>query len=435
MVILNSLEHAVELLNRRSTLYSDRPPFPVIGKLVGWDKLVVLTPYNAHLRDTRRLMSRWMGTRSHVLHFAPIIEREVTRMVARLLHQPDMVVQLIRKMAAAVILDITYGYKVQDQDDPLVRIVDTAVAHFSELTTPGACLADIFPIMKYVPAWMPGAGWKRKALKAIQDTNSMLEVPYAMVKEQMAAGTAVPSFTSTSLETDDNEGHQYVVKTAAGVMYAAGADTSLTTMLSFFLAMICYPEVQKKAQLEIETVIGTDRLPNLADRDSLPFLNALCTELHRWNPAVPLGVTHRLMQDDIYEGYHFPEGTLFTVNAWKILHDPSKYKDPLEFNPDRFVASEGREPESDPRNVMFGFGRRICAGIQLVDATLFTICARTLAIYNLSKPIENGKVIEPIIDYQTGTISHPRPFKCAIMPRSTKAEALLRSLDAEALQE
>ena len=60
-------------------------------------------------------------------------------------------------------------------------------------------------------------------------------------------------------------------------------------MHSFFLAMVRYPEVQKKAQEEIDRVVGPDRLPTLADRDNLPYMKALCTEVLRWIPVGPLG--------------------------------------------------------------------------------------------------------------------------------------------------
>lgn len=53
--------------------------------------------------------------------------------------------------------------------------------------------------------------------------------------------------------------------------------------------MMCYPEAQKKAQREIDAVIGNDRLPTLADRERLPYVNALCWEVFRWNPVVPQG--------------------------------------------------------------------------------------------------------------------------------------------------
>lgn len=80
--------------------------------------------------------------------------------------------------------------------------------------------------------------------------------------------------------------------------------------------MTLYPEVQRKAQLELDTVLGTDRLPTHADRENLPYVNALVLEILRWHPVGPLGVPHRLLQDDVYEGYHLPRGTLVIANIW-----------------------------------------------------------------------------------------------------------------------
>lgn len=59
--------------------------------------------------------------------------------------------------------------------------------------------------------------------------------------------------------------------------------------MSFFLAMAIYPEVQAKAQAELDAVVGPDRLPEFADRDELPYVNAIISELFRWQPVVPLG--------------------------------------------------------------------------------------------------------------------------------------------------
>ncbi|CCM01206.1 uncharacterized protein FIBRA_03254 [Fibroporia radiculosa] len=404
MVILNSLDHATELLERRSALYSDRPQMTSIGKIAGWDQIVVLTPYGAQFREHRRLLSRYIGSHSAITKFAPVLEHEVTKLIMRIIRQPKALDQQLRRMAAAVILNVTYGYEMTEDEDPLVEIVDTAVTHFSELSTPGARLADMFPVLEHVPAWLPGAGWKRRAFAAARDTSAMVEVPYAMVRERMASGTAIPSFVSSNLEGDPSSEQQYMVKTTASVMYAGGADTTVSTLHSFFLAMTCYPEVQKKAQMEIDNIIGNDRLPTLGDRESLPYVNAVCSELHRWNPAAPLGVTHRLVQDDTYLNFVLPKGTLVTANAWHILHDPANYKDPFVFNPDRFVKSHGEEPEMDPRKVMFGFGRRICAGKHFADASVFLTCATILATLDISKAVENGVVNEPIINYGNGTV-------------------------------
>ena len=87
-------------------------------------------------------------------------------------------------------------------------------------------------------------------------------------------------------------------------------------MGAFFLTMALYPAVQKKAQEELDAVVGSERLPGLSDRPSLPYVNALIKECLRWHSAVPLGVPHSSMQDDIYGGYHIPGGSTLMPNAW-----------------------------------------------------------------------------------------------------------------------
>lgn len=72
--------------------------------------------------------------------------------------------------------------------------------------------------------------------------------------------------------------------------------------------MATNPEIQKKAQTEIDTVVGTLRLPEFKDRDSLPFVEALYREVLRWRPVLPLGVAHATSADDVYEGYFIPKG-------------------------------------------------------------------------------------------------------------------------------
>ena len=146
---------------------------------------------------------------------------------------------------------------------------------------------------------------------------------------------------------------------------------SLSAIHSLFLAMAVNPEVQVKAQQEIDRVIGNDRLPGFEDRDHLPYINAICSELLRWLPAAPLGVPRLLLDDDHYNGFHFPKNSIFLVNAWYatsvmhrfvfsfqcrgLLHDPERYPNPSKFDPERYTKAH---PEQDPRTIAFGYGRR-----------------------------------------------------------------------------
>ena len=80
--------------------------------------------------------------------------------------------------------------------------------------------------------------------------------------------------------------------------------------------MVLYPEVQKKAQEEIDVVVGNNRLPSFSDRESLPYTNALVLEVLRWHSIIPTGLPHRVTKDMIYDGYFIPEGSTIIPNIW-----------------------------------------------------------------------------------------------------------------------
>ncbi|KAG6871539.1 hypothetical protein C0995_003461, partial [Termitomyces sp. Mi166 len=204
-----------------------------------------------------------------------------------------------------------------------------------------------------------------------------------------------------------------------------GADTTVSAEYAFFLAMVLFPDVQKKAQTEIDTVIGSDRLPTLADRPHLPYVNAVVTEVLRWNSIVPTGVPHTAMEDGIISGYLIPKGSIILVNLWNMLHDPEVYPEPSEFQPERHIATPGKPAQQNPRHVCFGYGRRICPGMYLADTSLFSLVASSLAVFDIKKNVENGVEITPVHENTSGIISFPEPFKCTIMPRSQKAISLV----------
>ena len=87
-------------------------------------------------------------------------------------------------------------------------------------------------------------------------------------------------------------------------------------MTSFLLAMTMYPEVQRKIQAELDSVVGTDRLPTFADRDELPYLATTMKEIIRWGPTTPLGAPHCVEQDDVHDGYFIPKGSIIMPNIW-----------------------------------------------------------------------------------------------------------------------
>lgn len=136
-------------------------------------------------------------------------------------------------------------------------------------------------------------------------------------------GTAEPCFVSACLELNaassaTGKGEiltEELIKDSAAVAYAAGADTSVSTLTTFFLAMTLHPEAQKRAQAELDAIVG-DRLPTFADKDSLPYVTAVMKEVLRWLPVLPMAVPHRAVNSDQYKGYFIPAGASILGNTW-----------------------------------------------------------------------------------------------------------------------
>ena len=87
-------------------------------------------------------------------------------------------------------------------------------------------------------------------------------------------------------------------------------------MQTFFLAMLGRPEVQEKAHKELDAVVGSRRLPTFEDLDSLPYVTAIIKETARWQVVTPIGLPHRTIQDDEYNGYFIPKGSNVLANLW-----------------------------------------------------------------------------------------------------------------------
>ncbi|KAG5642591.1 hypothetical protein DXG03_002515 [Asterophora parasitica] len=264
----------------------------------------------------------------------------------------------------------------------------------------------------------------------------MIDPIWSKVGSQ-AAGKAKPSFLSSQLEALNRNGSEdrlddiLDIQGAAGVMYCAGAETTWSTMSFFFLAMVLHPEAQERAQKEIDAVIGTGRLPEFSDRSSLPYVECLLQETLRWNGAVPLGVPHRSLEDDVYRGMFIPKGSVIFANTRGMTLDEDVYANPRAFNPSRYLPKPEGNSEPHP-NGPFGFGRRhvICPGRHLADASIWIAIASILAAVKISKAIdEDGKEITPEISISCGITNSPHPFKCRIRPRSEQAKELIIHAD------
>ncbi|KDR69246.1 hypothetical protein GALMADRAFT_160541 [Galerina marginata CBS 339.88] len=431
IVVLDSYKAAVELLEKRSSTYSSRPHFTMASELMGLTCFMFMMPYGEKWRESRRAFTKYFQggdlTRFHASHM-----QFVSKMLPRLLDRPEDFFEITQHTVGEMALSLTYGISTDATNDPFIYLVERAIASILEATAPGAFLVDIFPILKYVPEFIPGAGFQKKARMWRKLQEKMREVPYQETVRTMTSGIFKPSFTSTSLqnlnESADLSHQKEVIRDTAAIVFIAGAETTHSTIHTFFAAMLCFPEVQKKAQEELDRVLS-GRSPEFSDETDLPYVSALVKEVLRWKPVTPIAVPHCTTADDIYEGYYIPKGSIIIANVWSMLYNEEEYPNPSAFEPDRFMKDGQLNPTvRDPSLMAFGFGRRICPGNQIAASFLWLTVASILATFEISKALDaDGNPIEPLIKYKSGLACHPLPFKCTLKPRSEAAEKLIRS--------
>jgi cytochrome P450 len=207
-------------------------------------------------------------------------------------------------------------------------------------------------------------------------------------------------------------------KTATTAMIGA-YETTTSTLMAFALAMVSYPDVQRRAQAEINSVIGRDRLPIFEDRASLPYVESILRETLRWQPVGPLGIPHATSSDDTYNGYFIPKRTTVIYNIWGISRDEKRYPDASRFMPERFLNGNGALIDDNPAEYVFGSGRRACPGRYTVDASLWSAIATMLATVEFSfAKDDQGKMIDFTPQFATGLAHSVTVFPCNISPRS-----------------
>ena len=145
IVVLNNVNVAIELLDKKSSSYSDRPVLPMGGELVGWKNTLVLLPYGDRFREYRKNFARVIGSRAAMDTYHPIEEIETHRFLQRVLAKPAELSQHVRHTAGAIILRISHGYEVKEHQDPFVDLADRAVEQFSTSTATGAFMVDVIP--------------------------------------------------------------------------------------------------------------------------------------------------------------------------------------------------------------------------------------------------------------------------------------------------
>ncbi|KAL1742787.1 cytochrome P450 [Schizophyllum fasciatum] len=411
IVITNSFASTKAVLERQSA--ADRPQLTSMNELVGWKNSLIFAPFDAAWKRQRRHFHQGIGTRSTLVRYDRMKETVAAKFVHDLMEEPEKLEEHCHIFAGDLILRITYGYNSKGYD-PMIKMAEEVTNAASDFAAPGKWLVDALPFLQYIPDWFPGTGWKQVVKVQHDNLRRLIETPYKWIQREMDQGRAGPSFASLLLSEKDLSPHDlFSIKWSSATMFAGGAHT----------LMCLHPEVQDRAQAEIDKVVGSDRLPLVSDMDACPYVWACCLEALRWHVVLPLAVPHSTTEDMFHDGYLIPKGSIVLSNLWAISRDENEYPEPNTYNPERFL---GENPQRNPQDWVFGFGRRACPGRLMALESIFIVCATTLATMRISQKIGRDGIPMPIDTAQTaGLASHPMLFEYEIKPRSEHARSLV----------
>ncbi|KAJ7439114.1 cytochrome P450 [Mycena latifolia] len=436
LVFLNSPEATMDLLDRKGSIYGDKPQLVMAGELCGCDNMVAFTRYGEKSKRQRRLLTQAFGVQV-IPSYHPLIESETRSFVRRLVADPPKYMEHARRYAGGLTLSVVYGYEAAETNDKFLNLGEECVDLLSNRITSGGGIwpVDIFPSLKHLPPWAPGSGFLTKAAVWKAKMEEFVDQPYDFVKASMKSGNYALSFCSTLLEDEKKctPQFEFVLKYTANSMYAASMDTIITVFCHFLLAMVLHPAVMDKAQREIDSVVGPDRLPTFSDRASLPFVEAILSEVYRWGVVLPLSLPHRLMEDDVYRGMFIPKGSLIFANVWYVSRDETLFPDASAFLPERYLENvdSALAKKRDPRSYVFLTLHRRCPGLNLAESSVWVLMTTVLATLDISKARDElGNLIEPKVDFNNAVFRTPDRFECDIRPRSEHAFKLLLQADS-----
>ncbi|KAM5378725.1 hypothetical protein ACJZ2D_004361 [Fusarium nematophilum] len=477
IVVLNSVEAARDVLEKKGANFCDRPRFTLL-EVMGWGKTLTFLPFGERWQMHRRLLqTSFSNTNVRKWHGLQITEAR--RTIRNIIRSPSSWETSLRRLAVAIVLQVSYGTEVPRDDDPYIQIANDAMYATGNGGAPANSIVDLIPLARHLPDWIVRDWSLRFARQWRWAIEKLHDVPFAAAQVDQddhgyngsLAHQLLREYRSKEATGQDQEWSLEDIKGAAGAVFIAGADTTWATCVIFILNMVLHPKIQEKARSQLDLVIGSDRLPDFSDRASLPYIEHIVQEIyrcifsrgHHWLllSRIPNTVTISTTWESLISCR-----TVVYANAHAMAHDERIYRAPHNFNPDRYEPLVNGGPGEPFPVGNFGFGRRdpfftdrVCVGRFLADNSVWIMVATMLATLEFRKKTgPDGRPIEPRVQFTNGGTwrlrrqlymfrqhatsivdkrtadnfahaSHPEHFECDIRPRSREASVLLGALD------
>ncbi|CAI0558614.1 unnamed protein product [Linum tenue] len=439
-IVVSKWEIAKECLTTNDKAFIARRPHTIATETLGYNYSVFgFTPYGHYWRQMRKLATLELLSSARLELLRPV-RAEETRVAVRGLYElwgregernGAVAVEMISwfgDVTLNVILRIVFGKRVGyygSRDERSGEVKQLARDFFDSLEKFG--LGDVVPWLRRLDV---GGHEKelKKTAKALDDVVQEWLVEHKE-KREGRVGKVEDDFMDLLLnildEYDDEERKTLfegrdcdtVNKATCMSLTLAASDSTKVTMSWALSLLLNHPEALKKAQLELDHVVGHDRQVQESDLHNLPYLTAIVKETLRLYPPGPLTMRGESGEDCTVAGHHIPKGTRLFINLYKIQRDPRVWVEPDEFRPDRFLTThkdvdvKGQDFELIP----FSSGRRMCPGVLFALQVMQLTLAMLLQGFDFRTAGDGGRV-----DMEEGggfICERARPLEVLLSPR------------------
>lgn len=442
LIVLTSPQAVKEILDKQSAVTSDRPPMFIADVITDGNHLPFVRQGDTW-KILRRTVRDILSPQACARHFQ-MQKAESARLMYDLLRQPDDHYLHYQRYALSVIMSVTFGQSAPSLTSPSTQNFIKNAHDFNHIMGPGSTPPlDLVPMLKYIPEnipwWVPLPAGVKETLRAswkgvCRDIRARHKVYYSRLmkpcQERAKEGLENRSFMQSVCEKQDESGMTDQMTLLLGqAILETGSDTSGAYLQNATLLLAAHPEVQRKAQEELDRVVGTERSPRLEDMDQLHYIRAIIEEVHRMRPVAPMAIPHHSTSDLSYRNYSIPANTMLIPNVYGIFSSPLTYDSPEKFDPDRYLRHHlgiGQKVDikenANLKDFVYGFGKRSCPGIILAKNTISINISNLLWGFDIRQKIgPDGKPIELDLNAtKPQLVLVTPPFPADIRPRSRK---------------
>ncbi|KAM5164328.1 cytochrome P450 2K4-like [Mantella aurantiaca] len=312
---------------------------------------------------------------------------------------------IMNAAVANIIVSIILGHRFNYEDPVFLRLMNLINENIRLAGSPMVTLYNsFFSVMR----WLPGS---HKTVN--ENTNEMRQFiteTFTKYKDHLDANdqrNLIDAFLVKQQEEKPESSkyfHNENLKSLIGNLFAAGMETTSTTLRWGILLMIKYPEIQKNVQDEIDKVIGS-AVPQTEHRKQMPYTDAVIHEIQRFANIIPTNLPHATTQDVTLKGYFLPKGTYVIPLLASVLRDESHFEKPDEFYPQHFLDSKGNFLRKEAF-LPFSAGKRSCAGENLAKMELFLFFITLLQNFTLQAPRGTKFDLTPAVGFTTPPMKH-----------------------------